>query len=99
MKVFTFYFALLHSVDQIPALPISKKLIEAFKAKASLEQVEEILKQIPGPKKDDDSGEGKVKSSYLTCDMTLNHSHGQEKVFSFHCGLYESHASEKCCIF
>lgn len=45
--------------DQIPALPISRKLIEAFKAKATMEQVEEILNQIPGPKKEDNSGEGK----------------------------------------
>ncbi|KAJ8029982.1 Nuclear cap-binding protein subunit 1 [Holothuria leucospilota] len=55
--------------DQIPALPISKKLIEAFKAKASVEQVEEILKQIPGPKKDDDSGEAEEAVSPLKIDV------------------------------
>lgn len=55
--------------NQIPALPISKKLIEAFKAKASVEQVEEILKQIPGPKKDDDSGEAEEAVSPLKIDV------------------------------
>lgn len=47
--------------DQIPALPISRKLIEAFKTKATIDQVEEILSQIPGPKKDDQSGESKYR--------------------------------------
>ncbi|PIK48980.1 putative nuclear cap-binding protein subunit 1-like [Apostichopus japonicus] len=55
--------------NQIPALPISRKLIEAFKAKATMEQVEEILNQIPGPKKEDNSGEVEEAANPLKIDV------------------------------
>lgn len=55
--------------NQIPALPISRKLIEAFKTKATIDQVEEILSQIPGPKKDDQSGEIEEAANPLKIDV------------------------------